>query len=172
MTDNNRIFQEGDYQIDCSNAIFASNGMRDYYQQAIFAKYQLSDVDWVIEDDKYIYLVEYKNSNVKNAVDMSIEDKIESLSKKFHHSLLFLFAIGANKQVKCISILNSQKDDAKSRQIVRNILLNKLPITMKRILPREEKIINDVIVFSIDDWDNHDYFGKKYPISQIGSSDT
>ena len=54
MIDNNRIFQEGNYQIDCSKAIIASNGMRDYYQQEVFAKYQLSDVDWVIEDDKYI----------------------------------------------------------------------------------------------------------------------
>ncbi|MGB4092549.1 MAG: hypothetical protein WBK46_11515 [Ruminococcus flavefaciens] len=115
MTNNNRIFKEGAYQIDCSKAIYASNGMRDYYQQDVFAKYQLSDVDWVIEDDDYIYLVEYKNSNVNNAIDMKIEKKIDSLSKKFHHSLLFLFAIGTTKQVKCIAILDSQKDDVYHR---------------------------------------------------------
>ncbi len=165
MTNNNRIFKEGAYQIDCSKAIYASNGMRDYYQQDVFAKYQLSDVDWVIEDDDYIYLVEYKNSNVNNAIDMKIEKKIDSLSKKFHHSLLFLFAIGTTKQVKCIAILDSQKDDARARQEVRNQLIQRLPMRMKRILPKEEKVIVDVIVYSIADWNNNPDYGGKYPIS-------
>ena len=82
MTDNNRIFKEGAYQIDCSKAIYASNGMRDYYQQDVFAKYQLSDVDWVIEDDKYIYLVEYKNSNVKAVLIGNIIKLYNSLYNK------------------------------------------------------------------------------------------
>ncbi|HOC33641.1 MAG TPA: hypothetical protein PLH98_14740 [Ruminococcus flavefaciens] len=80
MTDNNRIFKEGAYQIDCSKAIFASNGMRDYYQQDVFAKYQLSDVDWVIEDDIYIYIL--KNSNVKAVLIGNIIKLYNSLYNK------------------------------------------------------------------------------------------
>ena len=64
------IEENGYYSIDCTAAVWSTNCIHDYYQDAGH-KYGeigfLKDTDFVIESDKAIYLVEYKNANVPGA---------------------------------------------------------------------------------------------------------
>lgn len=57
------IEENGYYSIDCTAAVWSTNCIHDYYQDAGH-KYGeigfLKDTDFVIESDKAIYLVEYK----------------------------------------------------------------------------------------------------------------
>ena len=50
-------------------------------------------------------------------------------------------------------------------------MIHRLTVNMKRMLPKEEKVIVDVRVLSIADWNNDDVYGK-YPISRVDCSDT
>lgn len=63
-----RIFTEenGLYQIDCSKAAWATDELNYQYHAA---NCMLSDVDWVVETNKRLYLVEYKNANIPGAVN-------------------------------------------------------------------------------------------------------
>lgn len=53
------------YQIDCSNAIWGTDRMHEDYKE--IREIPLCDVDWIIENEKYMILVEYKNANVPGA---------------------------------------------------------------------------------------------------------
>jgi hypothetical protein len=58
------IYEEGEYKIDCSAAVWSTN---DIHKQYHYAGVKLKDVDWIIEDEEYIYMVEYKNALVSSA---------------------------------------------------------------------------------------------------------
>ena len=61
-----KIFTEenGNFMIDCSNALWATDKLYELYHAA---KCSLSDVDWILETDGKIVLVEYKNASVAGA---------------------------------------------------------------------------------------------------------
>lgn len=56
--------ENGKYKIDCSKALWATDELHEQYHAA---KCSLSDVDWILESDRKIVLVEYKNANVAGA---------------------------------------------------------------------------------------------------------
>ena len=96
-----KVFTEenGNYKIDCSKALWATDELHDQYHMA---KCLLSDVDWVLETDKRIILVEYKNSNVTRvckpeAFKPGKDTAINRVVKKFYDSLHYLFLIGKIK---------------------------------------------------------------------------
>lgn len=60
------IDENGEYGLDYSKAIWATDQMHQIYHDA---KVQLSDTDFVIEDVESIMIMEYKNSNTKKAVE-------------------------------------------------------------------------------------------------------
>ena len=62
----NKVFTEenGCYKIDCSKAIWATDSLNHQYHSA---NCLLSDVDWIMETNQKIYLVEYKNANISGA---------------------------------------------------------------------------------------------------------
>ena len=52
------IDENGDYGLECTNAVWASDQMHQDYHTA---KVPLADADFLLEDEKFIMIVEYKN---------------------------------------------------------------------------------------------------------------
>lgn len=63
-----KIFVEenGVYGIDCTDAVWASDQMHgDYYEAGL----HINDVDFVIENSTDVFLAEYKNADIPDAVN-------------------------------------------------------------------------------------------------------
>lgn len=58
------VEENGIYQIDCSEALWATDQIHEAYHNA---GVQLKDSDFLVEDKKKLYLIEYKNANINNA---------------------------------------------------------------------------------------------------------
>lgn len=120
------IDENGDYGLDCSKAVWATDHMHQIYQEA---KVQLSDADFVIEDVGYIMIVEYKNANTEKAVELSyktkafnpMEDtKYNSVIRKFYDSCHYLHLLGKSKPVQYIYVVETPNGDSTMRKRLRD----------------------------------------------------
>ena len=94
------IDENGDYGLDYKNAVWASDQMhKDYHD----SKVQLSDADFLLEDEKSIMIIEYKNANTKRARDAGFKTppfnpmddrKFASIVRKFYDSLHYVHLLG------------------------------------------------------------------------------
>ena len=59
----NKVFVEenGVYQIDCTKAIWATDAVHEIYHNNKVSL--LKDIDFIVEEDRNIILMEYKNGN-------------------------------------------------------------------------------------------------------------
>ena len=117
------IEENGYYSIDCTAAVWSTNCIHDYYQDAGH-KYGeigfLKDTDFVIESDKAIYLVEYKNANVPGAAkpDAFRPEKdiiLNKVAEKYFDTLHCLYLLGKNKPKKYIYVLEYPNGNSTSR---------------------------------------------------------
>lgn len=58
------VEENGCYYIDCSKAIWSTDEINSIYKEA---KLHLNDVDFVIETENILILIEYKNANIEQA---------------------------------------------------------------------------------------------------------
>ena len=58
------IEENGRYALDCHNALWATDQIHAAYQRA---KVRLNDVDFVLETENLLILVEYKNAQICGA---------------------------------------------------------------------------------------------------------
>ncbi len=167
------IFTEenGVYCINCSKAVWATNGIHAAYHNAGL---RLSDVDFVIENEDILLLMEYKNANVPNAVQPTSfhpedEDKINKVSKKYYDSLHYLALLGKNKPKCFVYVVESVYGDAVLRRRVRARLKAKLPFTLQEHLSSGTALIEAVDVLSIEEWNNDPVYGN-YPIMPVSTT--
>lgn len=163
--------ENGVYCIDCTNAIWSTDRIHDVYHESGL---MLSDVDFVIEDTDSLLLVEYKNSTISNAAQPGSfrpeqENMILKVSRKYYDSLHFLTLAGKNKPKRFVYIVECLHGDAVLRKRIRLQLKSKLPFRLQEMASDTEKLIEDVDVLSIDEWNNDSLYGK-YPILPIRST--
>lgn len=127
--------ENNQYQIDCTDAIWASDDINNQYHTA---NCHLSDVDWVIETSDKIYLVEYKNANIKDAVN----------PKEY------------------IYILEYPLGDKVSRGMIRNKIAEILPFKLQKNIGNGNKLIEKVSVLSIDEWNEDENYGR-FPLKPV-----
>lgn len=165
-----KIFTEenGRYQIDCTKAIWATDQLNEYYHAA---HCELSDVDWVMETATKIYFVEYKNANIPGAQNPSAfrpegDKMISKVVRKFYDSLHYLTLQEKTKPKEYVYILEYPNGDSVSRRAIRNRLKEKLPFTLQETAVHGKKLIENVSVVSIDEWNRNSEYGK-FAISQV-----
>ena len=168
--DLNKIFAEehGVYQIDCSNAVWATDQIHEVYHNA---GVQLKDSDFLLEDTETLYLVEYKNANVSNAEKPDAfkpeEDKmVNKVVQKFYDSLHYLYLMNKTKPLVYIYVLEYPKGDVITRKRLRNRMKQKLPFELQNNIGQGKRLIEKVDVLSIDEWNAHEKYGA-FPITQI-----
>lgn len=167
--------ENGVYQLDCSRAIWSTDKIHDYYQDSAHTYGEigfLCDVDFVIETENNMLLIEYKNANIPGASNPAAfnplrGNKLENVANKFYDSLHWLYLAGKTKPVKYIYVLEYPAGNSTSRLLVRNGLQKKLPFTLQRELSAgNRKLIEDVIVLNIAEW-NSDPELSNYPFELI-----
>jgi len=165
----NAIYTEENnvYQIDCSKALWSSDCIHEVYHQS---NVQLSDVDFIIEDENKIMLVEYKNANIPNAVNPGgfnpCEDKkINSILRKYYDSLHYLGLVEKTKPKEYIYILEYPNGDSTSRRMLRNRIKPYLPFNLQNNMHKPEKMISKFSILSIEEWNNDEIY-RNYPITK------
>lgn len=89
-----QIFQDENHtcEFNFMKAQWAIDGLHNIYGQA---KAGLSDVDYLVETEKEILLIEYKNADIEEAAhperfNIKSDKKINNLVKKYYDSLHYL----------------------------------------------------------------------------------
>lgn len=167
--------ENGQYSLDCSRAIWSTDKIHSYYQDP---EHQygyigfLCDVDFVIENEKNILLVEYKNANIPGAArpmafQPERENKLENVAKKFYDSYHWLYLKGKDKPKKYIYVLEYPNGNSTSRLLIRNKLQKKLPFALQKNLAVEgRKMIDEIKVVSISEWNADEELGL-FPFQPI-----
>ena len=160
-----RIFVEenGIYGMDCSNAIWASDEIHQFYHQA---KVHLSDADFIIETDTELLIVEYKNAvfpGVKKPEYNPFEDKkLNTILRKYYDTLHFLTLAKKDGPKKYVLIIEAPNSDVVMRNRLKNLLVEQLPFRLQEQMNTGVRLIDDVEVLSISEWNSHERY-KEYP---------
>ncbi|MDE7414991.1 MAG: hypothetical protein K2N44_01520 [Lachnospiraceae bacterium] len=162
------IEENGVYSIDCSNAVWATDKMHEDYHNAGI---HINDVDFLIENTTNILMVEYKNACIANAENPAAfqpmtDKKILIATRKFYDSLHYLRLLNKNKPVQYIYILEYPNGDATTRKRLRNRLKTELPFALQENIGNGKKLIEQVEVLSIDEWNADSIYGN-YPMRRI-----
>lgn len=157
------------YAIDCNNAIWATDSLNSYHHN--YTKSVLCDVDWIIETEDNMLLVEYKNANIPGcsnpaAFKPSGENKINNVAKKYYDSIHYLNIINKNKPRKYIYILEYPKGDVVSRLGIQVMLQERLPFKLQNTDEAINKIIESVEVVSINEWNERYSLFPLKPVQQ------
>lgn len=157
--------ENGNYKIDCSKALWATDEVYDQYHTA---KCFLKDVDWILETSEKIVLVEYKNANVAEARKPELfkpgeDTMIDKVVRKFYDSLHYLTLLGKIKPKEYIYILEYPNGDSVSRKMIRNRMKSKLPFLLQENVGEDRKLIEKLDVLSIDEWNMNEKYGE-FPI--------
>ena len=152
-------------EIDFSSAIYATDELHDVFK--VVKGSFLCDVDFVAETENELIFIEYKNSAFKGAdcpKAFKPFEHITDLARKYYDSLNYIRAagIGKNKNKIYIYILEVKRIDPVFRKSIRNRLKESLPFKLQRNL--KFKMIDDVQVFSIENW-NKKY--KEFPAKKL-----
>ena len=164
--------ENGFYALNCTAAVWSTNQIHDYYQDANHAYGEigfLKDTDFVIESNTTIYLVEYKNANVPGAdkpgaFKPESANSLNKVAEKYYDTLPCLYLLGKNKPKKYIYVLEYPAGNSTSRLLVRNNLQKKLPFKLQeRLGVAGAKMIDEVKVVDIEEWNADPELGK-FPI--------
>lgn len=127
-------------------------------------KSKLNDVDFITEINDEVLFIEYKNSNIPNAVKpdvmfRKIKEKPEkfyaNISKKYYDSLLILWSCKGNEKDKPISYIFLVEDkliDKKIRKQLKLKIMKQLPFNLKG-----ENVLREIIskfeVYNLQEWE-------------------
>ena len=155
------------YQLDCSEALWATDAVHEVYRAN---KLGLKDVDFIIEQDEDIILVEYKNGKISKALvhgsnfNPNNEKIINNIPEKYFDTLHYLNVLGKNKPKHYIWVLEYPHGSSVMRKMLRNKIMKQLPFQLQTSLATKNKLIESFEVLSIAEW-NEKY--KQYPMSEV-----
>ncbi len=167
--------ENGRYTFDCTTALWSTDAIHSYYQDSAHTYGIigfLCDVDFVIENQSHILLVEYKNANISGAAHPERfapagGDKLANVAKKFYDSSHWLYLMGKDKPKKFIYVLEYPAGNSPSRKMIRNELQKRLPFALQAQIPGAgRKLIDEVKVVDIAEWNLDEELGQ-YPIEPI-----
>ena len=166
--------EKNNYGIDCRNALWASSEMHDLYHSCGLPEI-LCDADFAIETDVSMFLIEYKNANVPEAITHAMgskqydpfkQDNFNKLVSKYYDSLHYIRLTGKNKPIWYICVLEYPNDDSTSRKRLRNRLKKRLPFKLQEQFDTGIQLIESVNVVNIAEWNADELFGQ-FPIRPI-----
>ena len=165
------------YELDCTAAIWSTDKIHSVYQDRNHTYGEigfLCDVDFVIENENNILLVEYKNADIPHADNPGAfnplgGNKLENVAKKFYDSSYFLYLSGKDKPKKYIYVLEYPSGNSTSRLLVRNRLKEKLPFKLQSgIAVAGRELIDEVRVVNIAEWNADAELGK-FPLQLLSA---
>jgi hypothetical protein len=162
------------YQLDCSKALWATDEVHQIYHSCNLSI--LCDVDFIIETEEKLILVEYKNWKTKEAVEhrdvFDVKDNkllnklLDKIPRKYFDTLHYLSLKGKTKPKHYVYILECPNDDSAIRKYLRNLFKARLPFKLQEMLSDNLKLIESVEVLSIDEWNRNSEYGV-FPLIPI-----
>ncbi len=130
----------------------------------------MKDIDFIIEQDDGILLLEYKNAAIGKAVehgsnfDPYAEKIINNISEKYFDTLHYLHLLGKDKPKHYVWVLEYPYGSSVTRKILRNKIMKQLPFKLQESLSDKIKLIESFDVLSIAEW--NEKYGE-YPFSGV-----
>lgn len=155
------------YQLDCSNALWATDEVHEVYRSN---KIGLKDVDFIIEQDENLILLEYKNGNTAQALahcsdfNPNNEKVINNIPEKYFDTLHYLNLLDKTKPKHYVWVLEYPHGSAVTRKLLRNKIIKQLPFQLQVSLSEKIKLIESFEVLSIAEW--NEKYGQ-YPMSRV-----
>lgn len=153
------------YKLDCSNALWATDEVHEVYRAN---KVILKDVDFIIEQDENLILLEYKNGNTVQAIEhgnnFDPNTAIDSIVKKYFDALHYLSLLNKTKPKHYVWVLEYPHGSAVTRKLLRNKIIKQLPFQLQASLSDKIKLIESFEVLSIAEW--NEKYGQ-YPMSRV-----
>lgn len=153
------VEENGIYEFDFSNCEY----VLEFHD--IANKSKLKDVDFVTEVHDEVLFIEYKNSNIPNAVRpdamfKKIKENPEkfysSIADKYYDSLFILWACDGNKENKKIAYIFLLED-----KLIDEVMRKKLKIKIKKQLPfnlKGDKVVREILsrfeVYNLKEWES------------------
>lgn len=165
-----RIFRDENEscEFDFTKAEWATDQLHAIYHQA---KIDLSDVDYMVETERELLFIEYKNASVRNAehperFHIKSDKKLNTLVRKYYDSLHYvqLLRKGEGKRKVYICVLEYPNSESVSRRYIRNRLADKLPFALQQQVSGGIRLIDEVKVLSLEEW-NQQY--SNFPVSRL-----
>lgn len=170
------IEENGLYCLDCTAAVWSTDGIHNYYQDSSHTYGVLGflcDVDFVIETEGCIFLVEYKNANIPGAAhpeSFNPNNKLDNVARKFYDSSHWLYLAGKDKPKKYIYILEYPAGNSTSRLMIRNKLQQRLPFALQSAFSAVgRKMIDEIKVVDIAQWNADEELGR-YPLQPVAAA--
>jgi hypothetical protein len=147
------------WQFDFSSSVWAIDKLHEIYSAVKDSL--LSDVDFIVENQHELLLIECKNANFKgvnNPKDFTPikKDSINKLARKYYDSLHFINGIGKNNGIKLtyVYVVESYTGNITERKGIRNRLKDRLPFKLQRDNSFQNKLITDIKVLNLDEWND------------------
>lgn len=151
-----RVEENGRFQFDFS----ALDYVWEFHD--IFAKTALSDVDFITETEEEVLFIEYKNANIKNAVNpdamlqkIKHETFYHKIARKFYDSLLLFWARKGNEEnlpITYILIIEHPILDKKLRKQLQLKIKKQLPFHLDDPFI-ERQVISNFEVMDLKEWE-------------------
>ena len=160
----NRILTEehGFYQIDFNIANEA------YHLNEIYKTIEntLKDVDFIAETSDEIFLIEYKNTEVKGAKNQKINfDKLcYNVAMKYYGGAFYILSCKKNKPINFIFIFETTLMDSYVKDNLILQINSKLPFKLQNRPEVKLNLINSFKVLSINEW-NEQY--PMFPLTEV-----
>jgi len=163
------IEENKEYALDCTNALWKSGEIHDQYHAAKL--HLLKDADFAIETPDNLIIIEYKNSAIPGASSPNsfnpMEDKtINSVVRKYYDSLHYLTLVGKTKPKRYVYVVETPTSDYVMRARLRERISKELPFELQKNIGMGRRLIEDVDVLSIEEWNRHEQYGK-FPFVKI-----
>ncbi|GHS93143.1 hypothetical protein AGMMS50276_02740 [Synergistales bacterium] len=150
------VEENGFYRLDCTSAVWATDGLHNIYHSSNIA---LSDVDFISESEENLYLIEYKNANIPQAannptpITADKNDKLHNkIAQKFYGSIIYIKMLNKTKPVNYIFIAEYPHADEITRKLLRNKIKRKLPFKLQERAEVISPLITNFDVVSIAEW--------------------
>ena len=140
----------------------------------LYSEY-LSDVDFVVEEEKALICLEYKNSNVKSADNpeafkrkIAGEDFWRNMTKKFFGTMFLVWACDKNPEDKFVRYIlliesNPSMDEALKKRFTMK-MMSQLPFKYSTREEIRRKVIDEFCLMELKDWKVH---YPHYPIYEV-----
>lgn len=160
--------ENGMYEMDCTKAVWAAGDIKRQYNQAGIS--HLNDADFVIETDRDILIVEYKNSAIPDATapqdfQTLIKNNFDKLVRKFYDTLHYLTITRKEKPKRYICVIEAPGSELVMRLRLRDRLARELPFLLQAQLNTGVRLIEGVDVLSIEEWNRHERY-RDYPLRE------
>ena len=94
------------------------------------------------------------------------DSKFHSVIRKFYDSCHYLYLLGKSKPVQYIYVVETPNDDSTMRKRLRERMRINLPFALQKNINTGIKLIENVDVVSIKEWNEDSTYGQ-YPFIKI-----